>query len=108
MHQPLQWGHGRRIGYRGAKKSRSLTFVNGRQRQVKFRIAGERIPTVKGKPVKSLGQWYAGALTDKGRGVEVMKQAQEGLKKIDDSKLPGKYKVWYVCNLACILDSAGL
>ena len=77
-----------------AKKSRSLTFVKGRQRQVKFVIAGERMPTVKEKPVKSLGRWYAGTLSDRGRGMEVTKQAEEGLKKIDESKLPGKYKVW--------------
>ena len=77
-----------------AKKSRSLTFVKGRQKQVKFRIAGEVIPTVKEKPVKSLGRWYAGTLSDKGRGVEVTTQAEEGLKKIDESKLPGKYKIW--------------
>ena len=63
-----------------AKKSRSLTFVKGRQRQVKFVIAGERMPTVKEKPVKSLGRWYAGALSDRGRGMEVTKQAEEGLK----------------------------
>ena len=77
-----------------AKKSRSLTFVKGRQKQIKFKIAGENMPTVKEKPVKSLGRWYAGTLSDKGRGIEVMKQAEEGLKKIDESKLPGKYKIW--------------
>ena len=77
-----------------AKKSRSLTFVKGRQRQVKFWIAGERMPTVKEKPVKSLGRWYAGSLTDRGRGMEVTREAEEGLKKIDESKLPGKYKIW--------------
>ena len=35
------------------KKSQSLTFVKGRQRPVKFVIAGERMPTIKEKPVKS-------------------------------------------------------
>ena len=77
-----------------AKKSRSLTFSKGRQRQKKFKIAGEEIPTVKEKPVKSLGRWYADTLSDRGRGVEIMKQAEEGLQKIDESKLPGKYKIW--------------
>ena len=77
-----------------AKKSRSLTFSKGRQKQKRFNIAGEDIPTVKEKPVKSLGRWYADSLSDKGRGVEIMKQAEEGLQKIDESKLPGKYKIW--------------
>ena len=77
-----------------AKKSRSLTFIKGRQKQVKFTIAGEEMPTVKEKPVKSLGRWYSDTLSDKGRGVEVMKQAEDGLKTIDESKLPGKYKIW--------------
>ena len=30
-----------------AKKSRSLTFSKGRQKQVKFEVANEEIPTVK-------------------------------------------------------------
>ena len=74
-----------------AKKSRSLTFCKGRQKQVKFKIAGEYMPTVKEKPVKSLGRWYADTLSDKSRGMEVTKQAKDGPQKIDESKLPGKY-----------------
>ena len=77
-----------------AKKSRSLTFSKGRQKQVKFKIAGEEMPTVKEKPVKSLGRWYEGTLSDRSQGVKIMKQAEEGLQKIDESKLPGKYKIW--------------
>ena len=77
-----------------AKKSRSLTFCKGRQKQVKFKIAGEYMPTVKEKPVKSLGQSYAATLSDKSRGMEVTKQAKDGLQKIDESKLPGKFKIW--------------
>ena len=77
-----------------AKKSRSLTFVKGRQRQYKFSIAGENMPTVKEKPVKSLGRWYAETLSDRGRGIEIMHQAEEGLKAIESTKLPGKYKIW--------------
>ena len=71
-----------------------LTFVKRRQKQVKFTVAGESMPTVKEKPVKSLGRWYAGTLSDKSRGVEILQQAEEGLKAIDESKLPGKYKIW--------------
>ena len=77
-----------------AKKSRSLTFCKGRQKQVKFNIAGEIMPTVKEEPVKSLGRWYEGTLSDKGRGKQVQEQCEEGLQSIDSSKLPGKYKTW--------------
>ena len=64
-----------------AKKSRSLTFLKGRQRQCKFSIAGKNMPTVKEKPVKSLGRWYAETLSDRGRGIEIMHQAEEGDRK---------------------------
>ena len=77
-----------------AKKSRSLTLHKGKQKQEKFTIAGEQMPTIKEEPVKSLGRWYAGTLSDRSRGVEIMNQAVEGLKAIDQTKLPGKYKIW--------------
>ena len=77
-----------------AKKSRSVTFHKGKQKQHKFTIAGEQMPTIKEEPVKSLGRWYAGTLSDRSRGVEVMKQAEDGLKAIDRTKLPGKHKIW--------------
>ena len=82
------------------KKSRSVTFRKGIQKEVKFAIAGESIPTVKEKPLKSLGRWYAGTLFDRSRGLEVMNQAGHGLTVIDQSKLPGKYKIW--CLQFCI------
>ena len=77
-----------------AKKSRSLTFAKGIQKEVKFSIAGDVMPTVREEPVKSLGRWYAGTLNDRSRGIEVQRQAEEGLKAIDGTKLPGKYKLW--------------
>ena len=60
----------------------------------KFQIAGELMPTIEEEPVKSLGRWYAGTLTDKSRGVAIMNQAEEGLRAIDKTKLPGKFKIW--------------
>ncbi|XP_014768063.1 uncharacterized protein LOC106867650 [Octopus bimaculoides] len=84
---------GSRMRFR-AKKSRILTFVKGVQKEFKFRIAEESIPTVKEEPVKSLGRVYAGTLSDKSRGMEIKKQAEAGLSAIDNSKLPGNYKIW--------------
>ena len=77
-----------------AKKSRSLTFVKGVQKQEKFMIGGETMPTVKEEPVKSLGRKYEGTLTDRSRGKEIERTAEEGLRSIDGSKLPGKFKIW--------------
>ncbi|XP_035826308.1 uncharacterized protein LOC106012167 [Aplysia californica] len=77
-----------------AKKSRSLTINKGKQKQLKFTIAGEQMPTVKEQPVKSLGRWYSGTLSDRSQGVEIMMQAENGLKAIDQTKLPGKHKIW--------------
>ena len=77
-----------------ARKSRSLALRIGKQQQIKFSIAGEEMPTVKDQPVKSLGRWYKGDLSDKSRGVEVYDQAVECLKRIQNSKLPNKFKLW--------------
>ena len=90
-----------------AKKSRSVTFHKGKQKQHKFTIAGEQMPTIKEEPVKSLGRWYAGTLSDRSRGVEVMKQAEDGLKAIDRTKLPGKHKIC-ACSLHSTRDWHGL
>ena len=76
-----------------AKKSRSCTVVKGKPKEVHFSIAGERVPTVKEKPVKSLGRWYEGTLNDRSKGMEIYKQAEDGLKAIDKTVLIGKFKV---------------
>ena len=77
-----------------AKKSRSFTFKRGKQVQMKFQIGKENIPTVKQKPVKSLGRLYQGNLTDRSQGVAIQADAEQGLKAIANTKLPGNYKVW--------------
>ena len=77
-----------------ANKSRSCSLRKGRTKEVRFTIAGDPMPTVKEEPVKSLGRWYSENLTDRSRGVEIFNQAVEGLKSIDHSKLPGKFKLW--------------
>ena len=76
-----------------AKKSRSLTFRNGKQVQRRFMIGGDRIPTIREEPVKSLGRLYSGTLTDRHKGVLIQKQAKEGLASIQRSNLSGKFKV---------------
>ena len=77
-----------------ASKSRSCTIINGKAKEIHFSIAGERIPTVKEEPVKSLGRWYENGLNDRHKGMEIFRQTEDGLKAIDKTKLSGKFKVW--------------
>ena len=66
-----------------AKKSGSCTTSDGKQKEVRFTIAGENILTVKEEPVKSLGRWYKETLTVRYKGIEIYNQTQEGLRSID-------------------------
>ena len=76
------------------KKSRSLSLIKGKVKEIHFTIGEETIPTVREEPVKSLGRWYMIPLTDRHWGKEIEKTAHESLKIIDDLELPGKNKVW--------------
>ena len=72
------------------KKSRSLSLVGGSVREIHFKIGGDKIPTVREKPVKSLGRLYSIPLTGRHRGTEVQKVPLKGFKSIDKTCLPGK------------------
>ena len=76
------------------KKSRSLSIVRGKTKEIHFSIGGDVIPTVKEQPVKSLGRWYQIPLTDRHCGTEIQETTAKGLKSIDKVELPGKTKVW--------------
>ncbi|CAJ1061376.1 hypothetical protein ROHU_018794 [Xyrichtys novacula] len=78
-----------------SKKSRSLSIRKGRQMDsVSFLVAGERIPVLAEQPLRSLGREYTADLSDKHMAAAVTDQLKEGLKRIDQSYLPGKFKVW--------------
>ncbi|KAK0150712.1 hypothetical protein N1851_004673 [Merluccius polli] len=55
-----------------------------------FVVGGEKIPQISEQSIKSLGRQYTAELSDKQMG----RTLSEGLAKIDQSQLPGKYKVW--------------
>ena len=76
------------------KKSQSLLLVRGSVREIHFKIGGDKIPTDREKPVKSLGRLNSIPLIDRHRGTEVQKVALKGLKSIDKTCLPGKMKAW--------------
>ena len=75
-------------------KSRSISIVRGKLTDVRFSINNEPIPTVMEKPIKSLGRWYDSKLKDTDRVKEIEIQVGEGLRKIDNTSLPGKLKIW--------------
>ena len=85
-----------RIKFKPAK-SRSLSVVKGKVvNDIKFQVGGQAIPTVCEEPVKSLGRWYDCNLKDSKQSQAVVKANEEGLKKIDRTRLQGKFKVWIV------------
>ncbi|XP_077382825.1 5-azacytidine-induced protein 2 isoform X1 [Festucalex cinctus] len=76
-------------------KSRSLSLRRGvRNDNTIFVVGGEKIPLLSEQPIKSLGRQYTAELSDKQMGRTIMKQLTDGLSRIDQSQLPGKYKVW--------------
>ena len=81
-----------------AKKSRSVTFMNGKQKEVNYQIAGESMPRIEEDPVKSLGRLYANSLNDRHEGIKIQELAEDGLRKIDITYLPGRFKVWCMQN----------
>ena len=76
------------------KKSGSLSLVGGSVRKIHSKIGGDKIPTVREKPVKSLGRLYSIPLTVRHRGPEVQKVSLKGLRSIDKTCHPGKMKAW--------------
>ena len=77
------------------KKSRALVIRKGRvSQQSTLTVQGETIPTIIGNPIKCLGKWFNDTLGDKDNIRKVEQQVEEGLRKIDKTGLPGKFKAW--------------
>ena len=89
------------------KKSQSLSLVGGSVRETHLKIGGDKILTVREKPVKSLGRLYSIPLIDCHRCTEVQKVAMKGLKSTDKTYLLGKMKAWCYQHglLPCLLWS---
>ncbi|XP_052223903.1 uncharacterized protein LOC127839559 [Dreissena polymorpha] len=77
------------------KKSRSLIIKKGKvTKQFTQQVQGEDIPSIIDSPVKCLGKWYDASLKDTNNITRVKNQLQDGLKLIDQTGLPGKFKAW--------------
>ena len=76
-------------------KSRSLVLKKGKvMEKVRFTVAGETIPTLSEKPIKSLGKTFNSSLKDTAVKQMTIKDLEEWLTKIDKSGLPGRFKAW--------------
>ncbi|KAK7886737.1 hypothetical protein WMY93_026358 [Mugilogobius chulae] len=75
-------------------KSRSVSIVKGKLDQCRFYIGEDPIPTVTERPVKSLGRWYDASLKDSVQIDQIKEDTNNGLKTIDKTLLPGRFKLW--------------
>ena len=75
-------------------KSRSISIIKGKLKEIRFFIDKEPIPTISEKSVKSLGRLYDAKLKDTCMAAELRKTVIEGLASINKTSLPGKLKIW--------------
>ena len=78
-----------------AGKSRSLIILKGYlQKKQTLTLGSQRIPTITEKPIKCLGKYYDYSLRDCNQIKDVSVKLKDWLRLIEDSNLPGRYKVW--------------
>ena len=83
-------------------KSRSLVLKKVKvMEKVRFTVAGETIPTLSKKPIKSLGKTFNNSLKDTAAKQKTIKDLEEWLTKTEKSGLPGRFK-------ACLFQHAVL
>ncbi|XP_019617765.1 PREDICTED: uncharacterized protein LOC109465064 [Branchiostoma belcheri] len=88
-----------------AKKCRKLVMRRGKIcDKLQLEVQGERIPAIAEQPIKSLGKKFDVTLSDKKNIEEFKQQMRDGLEAIENSELPGRYKVW--CNQYGLLPRA--
>ncbi|XP_060076611.1 uncharacterized protein LOC132556244 [Ylistrum balloti] len=75
------------------RKSRCVVIKKGKvTRKFKLSIQQEEIPTIVDNPIKCLGKWFDASLNDSKNIKRLQSQVEEGLRRIDKSGLPGKFK----------------
>ncbi|XP_060084783.1 uncharacterized protein LOC132564122 [Ylistrum balloti] len=77
------------------RKSRSLIIKKGRVTQrFQLTVQGEDIPSILGNLIKCLGKLFDPTLKDTINIRKVVQQVVEGMRNINKTGLPGKFKVW--------------
>jgi hypothetical protein len=78
-----------------AEKSRSLIIVKGKvNSRYELKVQNQSIPSITERPVKCLGKWFDASLKDTEQVKQLKTKVQDGLRKIDKTGLPGKFKCW--------------
>ncbi|KAL4234862.1 hypothetical protein ACF0H5_006504 [Mactra antiquata] len=78
-----------------AAKSTSLIIKKGKTTdRFTLPVHNEEIPSITKSPIKCLGKWFDASLQDRDNVKRLVAQVKDGLKKIECSNLPGKYKAW--------------
>ena len=88
----LEWG---RLKVKPGK-CRSLVIQKGAVSKSTIDINGEPITSITEKPIKYLGKTYNLTMGEKEQIEDAVQQVTEGLKKIEKSKVSGRYKCWMV------------
>ena len=76
------------------KKCRCLVIHHGVISKRTASISGEPITSLTEEPIKYLGKEYNLSLSDQNQTNAIISMAKNGLKKINNAKLPGRYKSW--------------
>ena len=76
-------------------KYRSLVIKKGKvTKRFNLHVQWEDIPSIMDRPIKCLGKWYDVSLKDTNNINRTKNQLQDGLKLIDKTGLPCKFKAW--------------
>ena len=78
------------------EKCRSLVIIKGKVSNKTPYIEGTPITSITEKPVKYLGKVYNKTLNDREQAEEVLNELKQGLRRIQKTKIPGRYKAWMV------------
>ena len=76
------------------EKSRSLVIIGGKVSNKTPSIEGVPITSITEKPIKYLGKLYNSSLNEQEQAKEVLGELKQGLKKIERTLVPGRYKAW--------------
>lgn len=77
------------------RKSQSLIIKRSKvTEEFSMLIQGEEIPSIVNNPIKCLVKWCDARLNESNNIRRVQGQVKEGLRAIDKTGLPGKFKVW--------------
>ena len=76
------------------EKSRSLVIIGGKVSNKTPSIEGVPITSITEKPIKYLGKLYNKTLNEQEQAKEVLSELKQGLKKIEKTMIPGRYKAW--------------